>query len=172
MNDILNETFFDSCDTYYLANTFGIHQLRYEIKQSEIKQAVDNALRTDDWPAYAPFPYGDYIACCKDAIRWQRDNVKQTVTPLPYHIDVDALKARLDIVAEVERHTELRRFGNRFTGCCPLHGEKHPSFIVYPDTQTWHCFGYNRGGDVISFIMLVEDVDFKGAVNNLAGVAI
>lgn len=94
-------------------------------------------------------------------------------TPLAAHgkfINAQALKDSIDIVELAERYTQLTKSGRYFTGLCPFHSEKKPSFFVYPEEQTWHCFGTcNTGGDVISFVMRAENLDFKGAIVFLGG---
>ena len=71
--------------------------------------------------------------------------------------------------AVIEQYTRLRKTGKNFVGRCPIHQEKHPSLMVYPDQQKFHCYGCNWHGDVIDFIMAVEDVDFRHAVGVLNG---
>jgi len=112
------------------------------------------------------FDYEGYMKVCQEALTWTPGGNDKK--PEPYtrkrRIDIDSLKARLDIVAEVERYTPLRKSGNnRFLGQCPLHEDKHPSMTIYADKQSWHCFQCNKGGDVIDFIMAVEGVDFQAA---------
>lgn len=65
--------------------------------------------------------------------------------------DFKAVKAAVDLVEIASRHTELTRSGNSYKGRCPLHEDKTPSFVIYPDSQTWNCFGAcgERGQDVI-----------------------
>src|SRR5207248_7405623 len=81
---------------------------------------------------------------------------------------VEAVKNAADIVALVEARTRLRKVGGRFTGLCPFHQEKTPSFSVSPDRGTYHCFGCGAGGDAISFVQETEGVDFVGAIESLA----
>jgi DNA primase len=82
----------------------------------------------------------------------------------------DEIKDRLDIVDLVSESVELRRAGRNFTGFCPFHHNVNtPSFVVFPDTQTWKCFGEcDDGGDVFSFVMKREGWDFSEALRNLA----
>ena len=68
-----------------------------------------------------------------------------------------------DIVPVVSQHVYLRRTGKDYTGLCPFHTEKTPSFTVSPAKQMYHCFGCGAGGDVIAFIQAVQNCDFKEA---------
>ena len=88
---------------------------------------------------------------------------------------IDEVKQKTDIVEVVSRHVSLKKAGRNLTGLCPFHSEKHPSFFIYPEQQSWHCFGCNTGGDVFSFVMKKESLDFGEVLRLLAqkaGVAI
>ncbi len=82
--------------------------------------------------------------------------------------DVARVRSESDIVAVVTQYTQLRRVGRRFTGLCPFHSEKTPSFSVNFEEGLYHCFGCGVGGDVIKFAMEKEQLDFVGAVESLA----
>jgi DNA primase len=77
---------------------------------------------------------------------------------------VEAVKAAADIVTLVEARTRLRKVGGRYTGLCPFHDERTPSFSVSPDRGTYHCFGCGVGGDAIRFVQELEGLDFVGAI--------
>jgi len=77
---------------------------------------------------------------------------------------VEAVKAATDIVTLVEGYTRLRKSGSRYTGLCPFHQEKTPSFGVSPERGTFKCFGCGEGGDAIAFVEKKENVDFVGAI--------
>ena len=81
---------------------------------------------------------------------------------------VDAVKAAANIVTLVEARTRLRKVGGRYTGLCPFHQEKTPSFSVSPDRGFYHCFGCGVSGDSISFVQAIEGLDFVGAIEWLA----
>ena len=81
---------------------------------------------------------------------------------------VDQVRERLDIVDLIGQHVNLRKAGRNFKGLCPFHQEKTPSFIVFPDSQTFHCFGCGAGGDGFNFVMQLEHLDFRGALEQLA----
>ncbi len=82
---------------------------------------------------------------------------------------IDEIKERLDIVDVISGYVPLKKAGRSFKGLCPFHAEKTPSFVVFPDSQTWHCFGAcGTGGDVFSFIMKRENMDFSEALRFLA----
>lgn len=81
----------------------------------------------------------------------------------------DDVKGRVDIVELISRYTPLKRSGSTYKGLCPFHSERTPSFIVFPNTGTWRCFGAcGIGGDVFSFVMRKENVDFRDALQMLA----
>jgi DNA primase len=82
---------------------------------------------------------------------------------------VREVRAAADMVEVVSARTQLRRAsGSRFTGRCPFHEERTPSFSVNPVEKLYHCFGCGKGGDVISFVQESENLDFVGAVESLA----
>ena len=110
------------------------------------------------WPEY------------RDCLAFLIDTIKASL-PKPPPVQVNGqkvsiadLKARHDIVAVIGGYVKLRKGGKHFSGKCPLHNGKTPSSLaVYPDSQSWYCFGCQRAGDVIDWIQQVEKTDFKGA---------
>ena len=87
--------------------------------------------------------------------------------PLP-ELFLQELKARTDITDLVSSYVNLRRSGRNLVGLCPFHHEKTPSFNVYPDNGSFYCFGCGTGGDVITFVRKIENLDYIEAVRFLA----
>jgi DNA primase len=81
---------------------------------------------------------------------------------------VERVKEASDVVEVISAHTDLRRSGIRFTGLCPFHDERSPSFSVDPQEKLYHCFGCGVGGDVIKFVEEKEGLSFPDAVEALA----
>ena len=82
---------------------------------------------------------------------------------------VDDIKSRLDILEEVSRHVTLQRSGRSYKANCPFHEERTPSFFVFPDRQSWRCFGgCASGGDVFSFVMRAENLQFGEVLRRLS----
>lgn len=77
------------------------------------------------------------------------------------------LRMRCDIEQTISSYVQLKRRGKNLVGLCPFHNEKTPSFTVYPDSQSFFCFGCGAGGEVISFIRRAENLDFTEAVRFL-----
>ncbi len=78
------------------------------------------------------------------------------------------LRSRNSITSVISGYVQLKRRGRTEVGLCPFHGEKTPSFTVYPDTESFYCFGCGIGGDVINFIRHAENLDYIDAVRLLA----
>lgn len=78
------------------------------------------------------------------------------------------IKDKLDIVDLIGDYVRLKKVGSNFRGLCPFHNEKTPSFYVSPERQTFHCFGCGQGGDIFTFLMLAENLEFKEVLEVLA----
>jgi DNA primase len=85
-------------------------------------------------------------------------------------LDEDVVRVResADIVGVISQHTQLRKVGTRWTGLCPFHNEKSPSFSVNATDGLYYCFGCRVSGDVITFVREIEHLDFVGAIEWLA----
>ena len=84
---------------------------------------------------------------------------------------IHELQEKVDIEEVISSHVNLKRRGKTLTGLCPFHNEKTPSFTVYPDTRSFYCFGCGAGGDVITFIRRIENLDYVEAVKSVAQMA-
>ena len=81
----------------------------------------------------------------------------------------EEIKERLDIVDVISTYVPLKKAGRVYKALCPFHQEKTPSFVVYPDSGSWRCFGAcGTGGDLFSFVMKRENLDFREALELLA----
>src|SRR5699024_5846232 len=93
------------------------------------------------------------------------------VVQMPYKIPddiIEKIRKSNDIVEVVGEYVQLKKQGRNFFGLCPFHGEKTPSFSVTPEKQIFHCFGCGKGGNVITFLMEMEDYSFYEALAFLA----
>ncbi len=81
---------------------------------------------------------------------------------------IQELRDNNEIVSVIENYVELKRSGSTYSCRCPFHSERTPSFHVYPNTQSYYCFGCGAGGDVITFIRTIENLDYIEAVRFLA----
>ena len=80
----------------------------------------------------------------------------------------EEVRSRLNIEDVISEYVQLKRAGRNFKGLSPFSGEKTPSFVVSPEKNIWHDFSSNKGGDVFSFVMEVEGIDFRAALELLA----
>lgn len=109
-------------------------------------------------PRFYPCTLGTFWHYKRDA---ERRQAKMSV--------VDEIKDRLDIVEVIQPYVPLKKAGRNFKGLCPFHAERTPSFVVFPETGTWHCFGAcGTGGDVFAFVMKRENLSFGEALEMLA----
>lgn len=81
---------------------------------------------------------------------------------------IEDIRYRCDIEGVISSYVTLKKAGTNLKGLCPFHSEKTPSFTVYPGTQSFYCFGCGAAGDVISFVMRAENLDYVSAVEALA----
>lgn len=84
------------------------------------------------------------------------------------HSVIEEIKYKSDLESVISSYMSLKRRGKNLIGLCPFHGEKTPSFTVYPENGSFYCFGCKAGGDVFTFIKLIENLDYIDAVKLLA----
>src|SRR3972149_4919737 len=82
--------------------------------------------------------------------------------------EVGQVREKIDIVSFISEYIPLKKMGKNFKTNCPFHNEKTPSFVVSPERQIWHCFGCGKGGDVFTFLMEYESMEFGEALRTLA----
>jgi len=81
---------------------------------------------------------------------------------------VSQIREKVDIVSFLSEYITLKKAGRNFKAVCPFHNEKSPSFMASPERQVWHCFGCGKGGDIYTFLMEYERVEFPEALRILA----
>ncbi len=81
---------------------------------------------------------------------------------------IEELRMKNDVLSVISPYVELKKRGRTYVGLCPFHNEKTPSFTVYPDTQSFYCFGCGAGGEIVNFTRRIENIDFVEAVKLLA----
>jgi len=82
---------------------------------------------------------------------------------------IESIKTTVDMVALAQaKGIKMKKNGKGWFGLCPFHNDKNPSLSVNPSTNLWQCFGCGKGGDVIRFVELFDQVNFKEAVNRLS----
>jgi DNA primase len=81
---------------------------------------------------------------------------------------VDEIKRRIDVADVIGQNVALKRSGRILKGLCPFHSEKTPSFVVFPESGTWRCFGCSQGGDLFTFVMKHDGLEFGEALRSLA----
>ncbi len=82
--------------------------------------------------------------------------------------EVAQIREKIDIVGLISEYIPLKKMGRNFKSVCPFHNEKTPSFVVSPERQIWHCFGCHKGGDIFTFLMEYEKLEFVEALRSLA----
>jgi len=82
--------------------------------------------------------------------------------------DADFIKKNIDIVKVLSDEIKIIKRGKNFIARCPFHADNNPSLVIYPDTQSWYCFGCGKGGDVLNFLMLYKKMSFKECLDYLS----
>lgn len=149
---------FDAGDVGYLAAYLTAEELRKEIHSAHIKQGVSQFFG-EDTEAYF---WREFSEACETALDILRAN-QSKVEVREGRVSARATKEANDIVDVISRYTGLRKAGKEYIGRCPFHQDKHPSLQVNQEKQLFYCFSCQRKGDLINFIMQIEDLDTKRA---------
>lgn len=105
-----------------------------------------------------------FVTCCRE-VHW---GLCDLAGEMRTKDDVLRIKARSDICAVIQKSVLLQKSGkNNYKGLCPFHQETAPSFAVNPERNTFHCYGCNEGGDVISFVRKIHNLSFVEALDYL-----
>ncbi len=149
---------FDAGDLDYLATHPTSEQIRKEIHNADIQQGVALCFGEDTEASY----WEDFGKACELALGIQKAS-QSKVEVREGRFSVKATKEAHDIVDVINRYTKLRKAGKEYIGKCPFHQDNHPSLQVSQQKQVFYCFSCHRKGDVINFIMQIEDLDTKRA---------
>ena len=90
------------------------------------------------------------------------------MSEISYSRAVEQIKNSLDIVDVISKYVVLKKAGHNYSGLCPFHNEKTPSFVVTPDKQIFKCFGCGEGGDVFTFLMKINNQSFNEVIEEQA----
>ena len=149
---------FDASDVGYIATHLTPEQLRKEIHHADIQQGIARCFGEDDDISY----WQAFGKACELALDIQKAN-QPKVEVREGQFSVKAVKEAHDIVDVINRYTKLRKAGKEYIGKCPFHHENHPSLQVNQQKQVFYCFSCQHKGDVINFIMQIENLDTKQA---------
>lgn len=152
---------FCATDIDYMANNFSVEQLRKELSNARKKLHGEPDW---EWQIY----YKDYIEAVRLALE-----IRGTVEPKPKYENnresIESIKSRYDLVDYIGQYINLKKSGGKFQGLCPFHADnKSPSFFVYPDNNTFHCYGCQAHGSIIDFVMRYDNLDIKSAIAKLS----
>ena len=145
-------------DVQYLASHFSSLELAEMLHKADVERGV--AMQFDDDFSITFWEYyGDSCQLAIDRLRVNRPKVELKEG----QVSVAITKEANDIVSVISQYTTLTKTGKEYVGNCPFHEEKHPSLHVSQEKQLFYCFSCQRKGDVVNFIMQVENVDTKQA---------
>ena len=149
---------FDDEDVTYLAVYLDIKQLTNGIRTAEIEQGVARMWAKDADVTH----WMEFEKVCRRALEIQKSRQPHVEVRVG-KFSVQAIKEAHDIVDIIGRYTKLRKAGKEYIGKCPFHEERQPSLEVNQDKQLFYCFSCQRKGDLINFIMQIENLDTKQA---------
>ena len=149
---------FDADDAECLATNLTPERLKKEVQNAEIQQGIARMFAKDDETTY----WEHFKKACELALDIQKSR-QHRVKAREGSFSVKAIKEAHDIVNIISRYTDLRKAGKEYIGTCPFHQDNHPSLQVNQQKQLFYCFSCQRKGDLINFIMQIENLDTKQA---------
>lgn len=149
---------FDDEDVAILATNLTLDQVKNGIKKAEIEQGAARMWAKDADVAY----WREFGKICRRTLEVQRSRQPQ-VEVRGGKLSVRAVKETHNIVDIINRYTNLRKAGKEYMGKCPFHDDRQPSLEVNEEKQLFYCFSCQRKGDLINFIMQIENLDTKQA---------
>lgn len=163
---IVNESILTMPDGVRTIDRFTVAELRQQVHICRNKASIGQFMGEDAESEYYKWLGG----CLEEALQVLLTRQRQDANNrYGSNGSAEDVKAAHDITDVISRYLDLRKTGKTYTARCPFHDDRHPSFTIYPETQSWYCFSCCRGGDVIDFICLVESTDFKHALSMLNG---
>ena len=147
---------FDIGDADYLATNLTSEQLKRELHSADIQQGVARILAKDDDITY----WEHFREACQVALDIQKS---RRLKVRAGKFSVEAIKDAHDIVDIISRYTHLRKAGKEYIGKCPFHQDDHPSLQVNQQKQLFYCFSCQCKGDLVNFIMQIENLGTKQA---------
>ena len=154
-----------------------IQDLRFHIfKLQKLKKQYESEGREND-ARMTEFFVEDHkkeITLLQKKLEWQNLKLSSLIDKdasdklIDWKKRIELIKFTLPIEQVVGKYVKLRKSGNKFTGKCPFHDDRNPSFVVYPETSTFYCFGCQKSGDIFTFVMEIEKLSFKEAVELLS----
>jgi len=136
-----------------------------EIYKDNIKQAEEQLKEATSLMDRIAWTF--YINVHKKGLRRLQPHVRKKVKSS--QSPIAKIKEERDIVEIINRYTTLKGRNGKYYGCCPLHEDRAPSLSIDAEKQLWHCFGCGKGGDIIDFVKLAENIDTNQAITILLG---
>ena len=158
----MSRCIFSGKDIDYLVNNFTVEGLHREIRNT-------NKRLNRETDYHCQMFYEDFIQVCKLAIDIQNNPAVAGVSDNKVsRKSIEGIKTRYDLVDYASHYIKLRKSGNKYNGLCPFHNDrKSASFYVYPDGH-FHCFGCQKSGTIIDFVMLIDNLTIQDAIARLA----
>lgn len=151
-------------DIIEVKERLGLRGLREALHSAELELAVATHYEDSELGGF----YSWYVPLLHEALKEARYEATKRALEYATGLSAQELKNKVDIAEYIGRYTTLKQSDSRFYGSCPLHTDRSPSLFVYTTRQDWYCFSCLRGGDVLSFIMAYNKVEFKEALRILA----